>query len=148
MKLTTLALALTLVLSTSQYVLADDAKKTKDKKKEQTIEQMIANKTPTIGLFDLYQDKKTGETLMILDESQLNTPFLHFAQTIDGLADAGHFRGSYRGEKIIEFRRYFNRIDIITKTSRYQFDESNPISRAKGANISEAVLASLKIEKN
>ena len=147
MKLTTLTLALTLALSTSQYALADDAKKSKDKKKEQTIEQMIANKTPTIGLFDLYQDKKTGETLMILDESQLNTPFLHFAQTIDGLADAGHFRGSYRGEKIIEFRRYFNRIDIITKTSRYQFDESNPISRAKDANISEAVLASLKIEK-
>jgi hypothetical protein len=127
---------------------ADDAKKdkSKDKKKDQTIEQMIEKKTATLGLFDFYQDKETGETLMLLDESQLNTPFLHFAQTVDGLADAGHFRGGYRGDKIIEFRRYFDRVDIITKTSRYQFDENNPLSRAKEANISEAVLASLKIE--
>jgi len=147
MKLTSLAIALTLALCTNQVAFAEDAKKEKAKKKEQTIAQMIKEKTATIGLFDFYQDKKTGETLMLLDESQLDTPFLHFAQTVDGLADAGHFRGSYRGEKIIEFRRYFNRIDIITKTSRYQFDESNPISRAKDANISEAVLASLKIEK-
>jgi len=147
MKLTSLAIALTIALGSSQAAFAADDKKEKAKKKEQTIAQMIEKKTATIGLFDFYQDKKTGETLMLLDESQLDTPFLHFAQTIDGLADAGHFRGGYRGEQIIEFRRYFDRIDIVTKTSRYQFDENNPISRAKDANISEAVLASLKIEK-
>jgi hypothetical protein len=147
MKLTSLAIALTIALGSSQVAFAADDKKDKEKKKEQTIAQMIEKKTATMGLFDFYQDKKTGETLMLLDESQLDTPFLHFAQTVDGLADAGHFRGGYRGEQIIEFRRYFNRIDIVTKTSRYQFDENNPISRAKGANISEAVLASLKIEK-
>lgn len=133
----------------SQASLAFDDKKSKskDKKKDQTIAQMIEKKTPTLGLFNFYQDKKTGETLMIIKESQLDTPFLHFAQTVDGLADAGHFRGGYRGGKIIEFRRYFDRIDIVTKTPRYQFDENNPISRAKDANISEAVLASIKIEK-
>ena len=147
MKLTSLAVALTLALSANQVAFAADDKKSKSKKKDQTIEQMIENKTATLGLFDFYQDKKTGETLMLLDESQLDTPFLHFAQTVDGLADAGHFRGGYRGAKIIEFRRYFDRVDIVTKTSRYQFDENNPISRAKDANISEAVLASLKIEK-
>lgn len=147
MKLTSLAIALTLALGSSQMAFAEESKKSKAKKKDQTIAQMIEKKTETLGLFDFYQDTKTGETLMLLDESQLDTPFLHFAQTIDGLADAGHFRGGYRGEKIIEFRRYFDRVDIITKTSRYQFDESNPLSRAKDANISEAVLASLKIEK-
>jgi len=147
MKLTSLAIALTLALSTSQVAFAKDPKKEKDEKKEQTIAQMIEKKTATIGLFDFYQDKKTGETLMLLDESQLDTPFLHFAQTVDGLAEAGHFRGGYRGEQIIEFRRYFDRVDIVTKTSRYQFDKNNPISRAKDANISEAVLASVKIEK-
>ncbi|PKI12988.1 zinc-dependent metalloprotease [Colwellia sp. 12G3] len=147
MKLTSLAIALTLALGSTQIAFADDEKKEKPEKKDQTIEQMIEKKTATIGLFDFYQDIKTGETLMLLDESQLDTPFLHFAQTVDGLADAGHFRGGYRGDKIIEFRRYFDRVDIITKTSRYQFDAKNPLSRAKDANISEAVLASLKIEK-
>jgi hypothetical protein len=147
MKLTSLAIALTLALGSSQMAFAEDSKKPKAKKKDQTIAQMIEKKTETLGLFNFYQDTKTGETLMLLDESQLDKPFLHFAQTIDGLADAGHFRGGYRGEKIIEFRRYFDRVDIITKTSRYQFDENTPLSRAKDANISEAVLASLKIEK-
>ncbi|MCP4985644.1 MAG: DUF5117 domain-containing protein [Colwellia sp.] len=147
MRLTSLAIALTLALSTTQLTFAADAKKEKSKKKDQTIAQMIEKKTATTGLFDFYQDKKTGETLMLLNESQLDKPFLHFTQTIDGLADAGHFRGGYRGKNLIEFRRYFDRIDIITKTARYQFDENNPISRAKDANISEAVLASLKIEK-
>ena len=147
MKLTTLAIALTVALGSNQLAFADDAKKAKAKKKDQTIAQMIEKKTETLGLFNFYQDKETGETLMLIDETQLDTPFLHFAQTIDGLADAGHFRGGYRGDKIIEFRRYFDRVDIVTKTSRYQFDEKNAISRAKDANISEAVLASLKIEK-
>ena len=149
MKLTNLALALILVLANSQTAFAFDEKesKSKDKKKNQTLVQMIEDKKATLGLFDFYQDKKTGDTLMLIKEAQLNTPFLHFAQTIDGLSDAGHFRGGYRGGKIIEFRRYFDRIDIITKTARYQFDENNPMSRAKDANISEAVLASLKIEK-
>ncbi len=128
MKLTSLSLALTLAITSSQFAFADDEKKSKDKdkKKDQTIAEMIAEKTATQGLFDFYQDKKTGDTLMLINESQLNTPFIHFAQTIDGLADAGHFRGGYRGVKVIEFRRYFDRVDIITKTSRYQFDENNP----------------------
>ena len=149
MKITSLTLAITLALSSSQLAFAADDKKSKDKKKkeEQTIAQMIEKKIATEGLFDFYQDKKTGDTLMLLNEDQLDTPFLHFAQTIDGVSDVGHFRGGYRGGKIIEFRRYFNRIDIVSKTQRYKFDESNPISRAKEANISEAVLASVKIEK-
>jgi len=149
MKLTSLTLALALAVANSQSTFAfdDEKPKSKEKKEEKTLVQMIKDKKATLGLFDFYQDKKTGDTLMLIKETQLNTPFLHFAQTIDGLAEAGHFRGGYRGGKVIEFRRYFDRIDIITKTARYQFDENSPISRAKDANISEAVLASVKIEK-
>ncbi|RHW76839.1 zinc-dependent metalloprotease [Colwellia sp. RSH04] len=149
MKLTSLTMAVAVALASSQMAYADDSKKSdkKDKKEEKTIAQMIEKRTATEGLFNFYQDKKTGDTLMLIKEEQLDTPLLHFAQTVDGLADAGHFRGGYRGVKIIEFRRYFDRIDIVTKTPRYLFDENNPISRAKDANISEAVLASLKIEK-
>lgn len=149
MKLTSLTMAVAVALASSQMAYADDTKKSdkKDKKEEKTIAQMIEKRTATEGLFNFYQDKKTGDTLMLIKEEQLDTPLLHFAQTVDGLADAGHFRGGYRGVKIIEFRRYFDRIDIVTKTPRYLFDENNPISRAKDANISEAVLASLKIEK-
>ncbi len=108
---------------------------------------MIKGQTEFAGIFSLYQDEKTGDHLMVINESQLNTPFVYFAHTVDGVTDAGHYRGSYRETKLIEFRKYFDRIDIISKTPRYKFDENSAISKASDANISEAVLASIKIEK-
>jgi len=146
-KLTAISVALMLALSSQSAIAADD-KSQKKKKKEKSIAAMIKDKTHTKGLLNFYLDEKTGKNLLILEESQLDTPILYFAHTVDGLADAGHFRGGYRDNKIIEFRRYFDRVDVITKTPRYLFDENNPLSRSKNANISESVLASLKIEKN
>ncbi len=146
MKLTAISVALMLAIS-SHSAIAEDDKKSKKEKKEKSIASMIKDKTHAKGLLNFYLDEKTGKNLLVLEESQLNTPILYFAHTVDGLADAGHFRGGYRDNKIIEFRRHFDRIDVITKTPRYLFDENNPLSRSKNANISESVLASLKIEK-
>ncbi|MCG7497997.1 zinc-dependent metalloprotease [Vibrio sp. Of7-15] len=147
MTLTRLSLALTIALTTaSASSFAEDTTKTQEKK-EQTLVELLADKKESKGLLNFYQDKKTGETLMLLNNNQLDVPMLYFAHTVDGVTDAGHFRGKYRETKIIEFRRHFDRIDIITKTPRYKFDQENPISKASDANISEAVLASIKIEK-
>ncbi len=148
MKKTLLTLAVSLALASSAAVFAEDkAAAAADKKKEQTYSSMIADKKVISGLFTLYQDEKTGEHLLQLTEAQLNKPFLYFAQTLDGVTEAGHFRGAYRETKLIEFRRYFDRIDVISKTPRFHFDAQSALSRAADANISEAVLASLKIEK-
>jgi hypothetical protein len=141
MKLTTLTFALSLALS--GHVLAADKKDEKPK----TLNEMIKGQTEFAGVFSLYQDEETGEHLMVINESQLDTPFVYFAHTVDGVTDAGHYRGSYRETKLIEFRKYFDRIDIISKTPRYKFSEKSAISKASEANISEAVLASIKIEK-
>jgi len=146
-KLTGISLALILICSGINVAESADKKKSDKKEKKQNLTEMIADKIETQGLFNFYQDKKTGETLMLINEGQLDTPFIYFAHTVDGPLDAGHFRGGYRDNKIIEFRRYFDRIDIVTKTHRYLFDKNNPLSKAKDANISEAVLASLKISK-
>ena len=83
---------------------------------------------------------------MVINESQLDTPFVYFAHTVDGVTDAGHFRGAYRETKLIEFRKYFDRIDIISKTPRYQFDENSAIAKAADANISEAYLPVSKLK--
>ncbi|WP_445428819.1 zinc-dependent metalloprotease [Alishewanella sp. HL-SH05] len=140
-----LSLAVSLALLAAP-IAAQDAKPAAEKK-EQTYSSMIANKTAINGLFTLYVDEKTGEHLMSITEAQLDKPFLYFAKTLDGVTDAGHFRGSYRGTKLIEFRRYFDRIDVISKTPRFYFDPNSALARAADANISEAVLATLKIEK-
>jgi hypothetical protein len=144
-KISTIALALTVAFGTVNPALAADKKNDKEKK-PQTIESLIKDKTAFSGLFNLYLDEKTGKNLMVINAAQLDTPFVYFAHTVDGVTDAGHFRGSYRETKLIEFRRHFNRIDIISKTPRFLFDENSAIARASEANISEAVLASIDIE--
>ncbi len=146
MKKSIISLAVSFALMTAAPAFAED-KKPAAEKKEQTYSSMIANKTAINGLFTLYLDEKTGENLMVINESQLDKPFLYFAKTLDGVTDAGHFRGAYRGTKLIEFRRYFDRIDVVSKTPRYYFDPESALARSADANISEAVLASLKIEK-
>ncbi len=143
MKITHIALSLSLVLAMQGHATA--AKK--EEKKPETLAEMIKDKNEIAGVFSLYQDTKTGENLMVLDQSQLDTPFVYFAHTVDGVTDAGHFRGAYRETKLIEFRKHFDRIDIISKTPRYKFDKSSALARSADANISEAVLASIKIEK-
>ena len=143
MKITNIALALSLALAMNGH--AAEAKK--EEKKPKTLAEMIKDKSEFAGVFSIYQDAKTGDNLMVIDQSQLDTPFVYFAHTVDGVTDAGHFRGAYRETKLIEFRKYFDRIDIISKTPRYKFDESSALARSADANISEAVLASIKIEK-
>jgi len=150
MKKSIITLAMAIALAAPGTLYATDVTETDSKKKEaeaQTFSSMIADKTAINALFTLYLDEKTGEHLLVLTEAQLNKPFLYFAQTLDGVTEAGHFRGAYRETKLIEFRRYFDRIDVISKTPRFYFDENSALSRAANANISEAVLASLKIEK-
>ncbi|WP_299787437.1 zinc-dependent metalloprotease [uncultured Shewanella sp.] len=141
MKLSTLSLAVILSIAGMNPVLAADSETG-----QQTLSDMLAGKIESKGLFSFYQDRSSGETLMLIRKEQLNTPLLYAAHTVDGLADTWDFRGFKREEKIVEFRRYFDRIDIVAKSPRFIFDEGSPLSRAKDANISEAVLASLKIE--
>ena len=143
MKITNIALALSLAFAMNGH--AAEAKK--EEKKPKTLAEMIKDKSEFAGVFSIYQDAKTGDNLMVIDQSQLDTPFVYFAHTVDGVTDAGHFRGAYRETKLIEFRKYFDRIDIISKTPRYKFDENSALARSADANISEAVLASIKIEK-
>ena len=106
-----LSLAVSLSLIASSAAMAKD-KKTPTPKKDKTLAEMLEDKTISEGLFNLYQDKKTGEMMMVITEDNLDKPYVYFAHTVDGVADAGHVRGSYRETKLIEFRRYFDRIDI------------------------------------
>lgn len=141
-------LLITLVFSSfifSAYA-ADDEKKDDSKKK--TFASVTEDKTQSAGFVDIYRDNETGGGLLVVTEDQLNKPFLYFATTVNGARDAGHFKGAFRQYRLIEFRRYFDRLDIIAKTPRFYFDPEKAISRAADSNISEAVLVSTKLEVN
>lgn len=124
-----------------------EEKSKKDSKKKTTLTETLKEKNSFEGFLSVYQDKKDGSSLLVINKAQLNKPFLYFAQTVDGAVAAGHFRGGFRQHRMIELRRVFDRIEVVAKTPRYYFDPNNAISKASEANISEAVLVSTKIVK-
>ena len=136
----------TLLLAINPPSLAKENGDGKGKKKEKTLAEMLEDKVVSEGFFDFYRDVKDGSMLMVLDESQLNKEFLYFTHTVNGVLEAGHFKGAYRERKVLKFRRHFDRLDVIAMTPRYVFDPDNPISKAADTNISEAILLSLPIK--
>ncbi|MBO1256936.1 zinc-dependent metalloprotease [Alteromonas sp. 5E99-2] len=128
------------------YVHGKDNAEKANEEEDQTLSELLEIHTQFSGFFDIYRDEKDGSGFLLIDESQLNVPFLYFVSTIDGVVSAGTFRGDFRDSRLLQFRRNFDRIEIVSKTPRFYFDPDNAVSRAASANISEAVLVSTKIE--
>lgn len=123
---------------------ADKASKN-DTDKTKTLAETLEGKTAINGLLDIYRDPDDGSGYLLIREDQLDTPILHIATTVNGVLDAGHFKGAYRQSQVLSFRKHFDRIDIVATTPRYYFDPSSAISKAADANISEALLVTGKI---
>ncbi|NNE56301.1 MAG: DUF5117 domain-containing protein, partial [Flavobacteriales bacterium] len=98
------------------------------------------------GLFTIYQDTTTGKSYVEVKEDQVGKEFIYFSYIADGLLDAGFFRGSYRGSKVISFNKHYEKLEIIAENTGYYFDEDNALSRASGANINRPVIISQKVE--
>jgi hypothetical protein len=119
----------------------------KAKPKEAT--PSIADKTKTCkpidGLFKLYRDTITGELFFQVSTSQLNKEFIHFTYTENGVLEAGHHRGSYRGSRIFKIQKHYEYLEFVQQNTSYYFDSTSEISKSANANISTAVLAREKI---
>ncbi|MEE4244627.1 MAG: zinc-dependent metalloprotease [Kangiellaceae bacterium] len=140
------SLAVAALMINASAFAAEKKASDKKKKKDKTIAEMIKDKTAYDGFLDFYQDPKTGSMMLTVDEAQLNKPFIHHSHIVNGVLDAGSFKGAYRVTRLLEFRKNFDRIEIVTKTPRYKLNPDNAIARSEGTNISEAILASAKIE--
>ena len=119
-------------------------KKKEDKKK--TIEELVKTSKKIEGLFTVYQDTINGSIQMLVSKEQLKKEFIYFSQIADGVSDAGSFRGAYRDSKVFELNKYFDKIEFVAKNNAYYFDPNNPISKSANANVSEGIMASVKIE--
>ena len=110
-----------------------------------SIADKIKSCKKTDGLFPLFQDTISGNLFMVLKKEQLNKEYIYFSYTVDGVVAAGHFRGSFRDNKLFTIRRYFDKIEFVIKNTGYYFDKNNPISKSANANISDAILVNQKI---
>jgi len=113
--------------------------------KTATIAEKTKSSKKLAGLFPLYQDSATGNVLMLLKKEQLEKEYIYFSYTVDGVVAAGHFRGSFRDNKLFTIKRYYDRIEFTVLNTGYYFDPTNPVSKAAKANISNAILSSQKI---
>ncbi|MGB0881922.1 MAG: zinc-dependent metalloprotease [Vicingaceae bacterium] len=154
LKLTSFALISFLLLN-SNSALAQKKKKSKKgttetPKKDKTALKKISEATKKCkkieGLFPIYQDTTTGSIKMVVSKEQFGNEFIYFSQIANGVLEAGSFRGSYRGSKVFKIEKYFNKIEFITQNTSSYFDPNNAISKSANANMSEGVMASLKIE--
>lgn len=124
---------------------APDAPK-KEKSDIKKISEVTKKCKKIEGLFPIYQDTTDGSLKIIVNKEQLGKEFIYFSQIADGVVEARAFRGSYRGSKVFKIEKYYNKIEFINQNTSYYFDPNNEISKSSSANISEGVIASLKIE--
>jgi hypothetical protein len=134
----------------SNIIFAQDKTEEKEKedktKKEKTFEEVTKQSKLIEGLFDIYQDSISGKIQMLIKEEQLSKDFIYGSQIADGIVQAGGFRGLYNDEKIINFKKFFDKIEISFINTNFYFDKNNPLYKSREANISNAIISSSKID--
>lgn len=117
-----------------------------EKKEEDKFGDITKKCVKSEGLFTLWRDTTSGKTYLEVREDQLGKEYIYFSHVADGSVEAGYFRGSYQGSKIISFNKFYERIDVYHENTSYYFDPNNALSRSAGANINKPLLASEKTE--
>ena len=130
-------------LSISIFTEEDNVKEEKD----DGLEAFLEDLTHFEGLIDVYRNDDDGKVYFLIKKDQLEKEFIYFAHILDGIVEAGTWRGNYLDNGIIKFIKYFDQIRIDRVNTAYVFDETNPLSKSKNANISNSLIDSLKIEK-
>ena len=126
-------------------IFSDDDNKKEDK--EDGLESFLEDLTHFPGLIDVYRNDDDGKVYFLIKKDQLEKEFIYFAHILDGIVEAGTWRGNYLDNGIIKFIKYFDQIRIDRVNTAYVFDETNPLSKSKNANISNSLIDSLKIQK-
>lgn len=126
-------------------VAQDSKKKKDDKDKEKTIAELTKKSDELEGFYTLYRDSLSGKVKMAIRADQLGKEFIHFSQIADGVTEAGSFRGSYRGSKILKFQKHYDHIELVAPNTNFYFDPANKLARSARANTSDALLTTSKI---
>ncbi|TWO33118.1 DUF5117 domain-containing protein [Seonamhaeicola sediminis] len=115
--------------------------------KEKTIADLVKKSKKIEGLFTIYQDTVNGSLQMLISKDQIGKEFIYFSQIANGVLDAGRIiKGQYKEEKIFKIEKYFNKIEFIAQNTSFYYDPNNPVSKSANTNVSNGVLASIKIE--
>jgi hypothetical protein len=122
---------------------AEQAQQADEEKSD--FEKAIAKSDSLGGLFTVYRDTTDGSLKMALDTSQIGEEYIYFTHTVDGVLEAGTFRGAYRDNAVFKVRRHYDKIEFVEVNTNFQFNDESALTRASDANISPSVLHVEKI---
>ncbi len=117
----------------------------KKNKEGKSISELTEKAVAEKGLFTMYRDTLSGETWMAIPQEAFQNEYIYFSQVEDGVLQTGNHRGSYRGSKIISFRKNYKRIEVIGENTSFYYNPESPLSKTEKANINFPILASMKI---
>lgn len=118
----------------------------KPKSKEKSIKDLTKSSKKIDGLFTMYRDTLKGTLQMVVSEEQIGKEYIHFNQVSNGVVEAGRFRGAYGGSQVFKVKKYYDKIEFVSQNTSFYFDPNNAISKSKDANLSEGIMATVKIE--
>ena len=114
-------------------------------KEKSDFEKAIAKSDSLGGLFTVYRDTTDGSLKMALDTSQIGEEYIYFTHTVDGVLEAGTFRGAYRDNAVFKVRRHYDKVEFVEVNTNFHFNDESALTRASNANISPSVLHVEKI---
>ena len=130
----------------SAPILASEHEEAADEEVPKVLEEMVAEFEMSAGLFTLYRDPDNGSVFFEISDDQFDKEYIYSAYSENGVAQAGLFRGNYRDQAVFKLHKYYDRIEFIEENTHFYFDPDSALSRASEANISNALLASVKID--
>ncbi len=113
-----------------------------EKPKRKSVAEFTKDFKRVDGLFRTYLDLDKGGLWLFVAKGQVGPEFIYFNHSVDGPVAAGHNRGRYGSSLIFNFRRAFDRIELVEQNTKLYFDPQSPLARAQKANTSNAILAS------
>lgn len=130
-----------LVSLIASATLAQDESEESEEEEPKTIAELTESAERIEGLFTLFRDTETGKLQMLIKADQIDQEFVYFAQTANGVVEAGYFTGAYLSNAVISIHRFYDRIEFVSENFSFYFDPDNALSRAAESNISDAILA-------
>ncbi|MCG8441087.1 MAG: zinc-dependent metalloprotease [Caulobacterales bacterium] len=124
----------------------EEANGEEDEDALETIEDFADGFDVEDGLFPLYRDMDTGHLYMEIGPRHLSEEFIYFVYGENGAPDLDLFRGAFRENRVITFKKRFDVIEIAAENTSFYFDPDNALHRAKDANITRAPLSAAPIE--
>ena len=86
----------------------------KEEEKDNDLEDFLEDLSHFPGLIDVYRNDDDGKVYFLIKKEQLEKEFIYFAHILDGIVEAGTWRGNYLDNGIIKFIKYYDQIRILS----------------------------------